>query len=148
MVRGRRAALPSPEDLAEVQPPPSRSAPRSGFEGSAWFRIDIGRNRNAEARWLLPLICRMGGVSKADIGAIRVFDRETRFEIAVAAVDRFRTAVVSSNGEGGRISPVDEARPARRSRPQAAARTASSRTERQPSTSKRQMGKLRGRPRS
>ena len=31
----------------------------------------------ADPKWLVPLICRMGGVEKRDIGAIRIFDRET-----------------------------------------------------------------------
>ena len=27
-----------------------------------WFRLDIGRNRNADPKWLIPLICRGGGI--------------------------------------------------------------------------------------
>ena len=146
MVRSRRAALPSPEEIATVQAPPPRPAARSEFEGSAWFRIDIGRNRNAEARWLLPLICRLGDVTKADIGAIRVFDRETRFEIAAGALGRFRAGVEASNGEGGRISPVEEPDlPAARDRKRPPPRFKSD--ARPQATSKRQMGKLRERPR-
>ncbi len=47
---------------------PRREDPRP----MTWFRINIGRNRNADPRWLLPLICRAGGVSKSEIGVIRV----------------------------------------------------------------------------
>jgi ATP-dependent RNA helicase DeaD len=43
-----------------------------------WFPVDIGRKRNAGPRWLLPLLCRAGDVTKAEIGAIRIFDRDTR----------------------------------------------------------------------
>ncbi|HAC01292.1 MAG TPA: helicase, partial [Brevundimonas sp.] len=25
----------------------------------SWFRLDIGRNRNADPKWLIPLICRI-----------------------------------------------------------------------------------------
>ncbi len=116
LVRARRAAMPSPEDLIEQVAPPSsgsfgtpgeRPPPRPGFEGSAWFVADIGRTRNADPKWLLPLICRRGHVTKREIGAIRVFDRETRFEIVREAADRF-AAVVAQGEEADavRITPL------------------------------------------
>jgi ATP-dependent RNA helicase DeaD len=143
LVQGRRAGLPAPEDLAATPEPgqPVRREARAGFEGSSWFAIALGRNRNAEARWLLPLICRRGGVTKSDIGAIRVFERETRFEIAAGVAERFRQAVLEGGDEGGRITPVDEpdlppARDRKRPPPRAGKPRAQS--------SKRQMAKLRG----
>ena len=112
LVKARRASLPSPEDLIEQVAPPApapgeRPAPRPGFEGSAWFVADIGRTRNADPKWLLPLICRRGHVTKREIGAIRVFDRETRFEIVREAADRF-AAVVAQGEEADavRITPL------------------------------------------
>src|SRR4029079_17078461 len=57
-----------------------------------WFRINIGRERNADPRWLLPLLCRAGAVTHSEIGAIRTFDRDTRFEIAADFADKFETA--------------------------------------------------------
>ena len=156
LVAARRSGLPAPEDLAEAQAySPTTAAPaRAGFEGSSWFRIDVGRTRNAEARWLLPLICRRGGVTKAEIGAIRVFDRETRFEIARAAADRFAAAIAEGPEEGGRITPLTEpdATPARdRKRP--APRATEGAPPRKPATkprsqsSKRQMSKFKSAPR-
>jgi len=82
-------------------------APRPGFEDAAWFRIDLGRNKNAEARWLLPMICRRGHVTKNDIGAIRVFERETRFQIKAEALERFEVAAAKGEGDGGRITRLD-----------------------------------------
>ena len=112
LVRLHRARLPSPEDLAEASPEPPVRAPRQGFEGSVWFRIDLGRNRNADPRWLLPLICRRGHVTKGEIGAIRVFDRESRFEIVAAAADRFRHALAqTASDDEVRITAMDEAPP-------------------------------------
>jgi ATP-dependent RNA helicase DeaD len=58
----------------------------------AWFRLNIGRTNNADPRWLIPLICRRGGVTKAEIGKIRIGVRETHFEIAAAAAARFAQA--------------------------------------------------------
>ncbi len=54
-----------------------------------WFRAPVGRKNNADPKWLIPLICRLGGITKAEIGAIRVFDRETKFEILQAAAESF-----------------------------------------------------------
>lgn len=77
-------------------------APRPNFyendgEPMVWFRTSVGRAKKADPKWLLPLICRLGGVSKREVGAIRITDHETRFQIAAAAVDSF----VSSVGEAG-----------------------------------------------
>ncbi len=82
-------------------------APRPGFEDAGWFRIDLGRNKYAEARWLLPMICRRGHVTKNDIGAIRVFERETRFQIKAEALERFELAASKGEGDGGRITRLD-----------------------------------------
>ena len=60
---------------------------------TVWFRLAVGRNQNADPKWLIPLICRNGHVTKKDIGQIRIFDRETKFEIAKAAEERFAAAI-------------------------------------------------------
>jgi ATP-dependent RNA helicase DeaD len=62
-------------------------------EGSVWFRAAIGRRKNAEARWLLPMICRRGGVEKQDIGAIRIMDTTTEFEISARVADSFAAQI-------------------------------------------------------
>ena len=118
-VRLARTRMPAPEDLMESEPEPrayvrggERSeAPRAGFEDAGWVRIEVGRNKNAEARWLLPMICRRGHVTKREIGAIRVFDRETRFEISGEAVERFEAAVAKVESDGGRIQRLDKDAP-------------------------------------
>ncbi len=119
LVRARRASLPAPEDLVDNEPEPTqRPAARPGFEHTAWFTIDIGRNKNAEPRWLLPMICRRGHLTKSDIGAIRVFDKETRFEVVREAADRFLAAVRKGEDDGVHIEPLadPEAPPARERR--------------------------------
>jgi ATP-dependent RNA helicase DeaD len=59
-----------------------------------WFRLDIGRRNNADPKWLLPMICKRGQVSRDAIGAIRIFDRETKFEIASEHADAFSAAML------------------------------------------------------
>ncbi len=53
------------------------------------FRVNIGAKDNADPRWLLPLICRRGGVISKDVGAIRVGPSETLFEISGDAARDF-----------------------------------------------------------
>jgi ATP-dependent RNA helicase DeaD len=131
LVRASRASLPAPEDLVDAEPEaPLRPAARPGFEDTVWFSIDIGRTKNADPKWLLPLICRRGHVTKRDIGAIRVFDRETRFEIVRPLAERFLAAADKGAEEGGRIQvltdpespPPHDRKPFRRPKPDFAAR--------------------------
>jgi ATP-dependent RNA helicase DeaD len=119
-VRLARTRMPAPEDLAENEPEPQSyarprerqaEALRAGFEDAVWFKVDIGRNKNAEARWLLPMICRRGHATKRDIGAIRVFERETRFQVTAEAVERFEAAAAKGDSDGGRIIRLDDNAP-------------------------------------
>ncbi|MSP24795.1 MAG: DEAD/DEAH box helicase [Myxococcales bacterium] len=66
--------------------------PRLGPGDTVLFHMNVGRRGNAEARWILPLLCRRGHIGKEDIGKIRVFDDETRFEIAATVAERFAKA--------------------------------------------------------
>jgi ATP-dependent RNA helicase DeaD len=58
-----------------------------------WFTINIGRSKNADPRWLIPLLCRRGGISKNAIGKIQILARETRVEISREVSERFAAAV-------------------------------------------------------
>ena len=113
LVRLNRARLPAPEDLVDGGPEPAPApSHRPGFEDTVWYRLNYGRNRNADPKWLLPLICRLGHVTKQEIGAIRVFDRETRFEIKASASERFEEALRhGDDADGVRIERSDEALP-------------------------------------
>ncbi|YBV95657.1 DEAD/DEAH box helicase [Phyllobacteriaceae bacterium JZ32] len=78
------------------------------FEGGAWFSLSLGRKQRADPRWLLPLICKAGGVTKRDVGSIRILETETRFEIAASkAEDYLNTVRERGTGEKGvTIRPV------------------------------------------
>ncbi len=84
--------MPEPEELLASEAPPQQG-PRAGFEESTWFRINVGRRHNADPRWLLPLLCRRGHVSRSEIGAIRILGNESRFEVPTAIASRFLAAV-------------------------------------------------------
>ena len=46
-----------------------------------WFRINVGRNKNADPKWLVPMLCRRGGVQKRDLGRFKIGRMDTMFEI-------------------------------------------------------------------
>jgi len=58
-------------------------------KGGVWFHVNVGRQKNADPRWLLPLLCRRGDVEKKDIGNIEIEERETFFEVNPAKAEHF-----------------------------------------------------------
>jgi ATP-dependent RNA helicase DeaD len=125
LIRLYRSRLPEPEELSDDirdhrpgprepreprEPRPYNPMGGEVFGGGdmAWFRLTIGRRANADPKWLIPLICRMGHVTKKDIGAIRIFDHETKFEISRERETSFREAVKSAgDAKGPRIEPTN-----------------------------------------
>ncbi|HEY9009893.1 MAG TPA: DbpA RNA binding domain-containing protein, partial [Devosia sp.] len=75
-----------------------------------WFSLSLGRKHRADPKWLLPLLCKAGNVEKRDIGSIRIFDADTRFEIAADKAAAFAEAVAQPGAleKGARIVPVSE----------------------------------------
>ena len=92
----------------DAGPPPNV---RDQGREMVWFRVDIGRERNAEPRWLLPLICRAGNVSKSEVGAIKIFDRDTRFQVAAEFADAFAEAARNTKPNEARISRLADRAP-------------------------------------
>ncbi|MGJ4949989.1 DEAD/DEAH box helicase [Bradyrhizobium sp. HKCCYLS20291] len=90
VARGARDTVARGDDRAPAPRTKGGKPSRHGMgEPSVWFRASIGRKKNAEARWLLPMICRRGSIDKQDIGAIKISDTTTEFEIAARVADRF-----------------------------------------------------------
>lgn len=97
-----------PHATSERQHPRTheRGAAPGEMANGVWFRLNVGRERNADPKWLLPEICRQGEVTKKDIGAIRVFEMETLFQVAAEVAPKF-TILVGERKKGGvRISPA------------------------------------------
>ncbi len=113
LVRLYRAGLPAPEEVADPGEPRAardRAAERdfggASGAGGLWFRLNVGRRSNADPKWLLPLICRRGNVTRKDIGVIRIFDEETAFEVSLAVADRFSKAARKADGDDVIIEPL------------------------------------------
>lgn len=95
LVKVLRAPLPAPEELAspdEYLRRPVREPREPRGEEGIWFRMNVGRDGRADPRWVLPFLCRRGGVQRNEIGRIRILGRETQFEVAPAAASRFAAA--------------------------------------------------------
>ena len=106
LVQAHRAEMPEPEELLANTPEAREKAKaerhRPGFEDVVWFRMDIGRRQNAEPRWILPLICRRGHITRNEIGAIRIGQHETWFQVPRPIAAKFADAVQRT------ASPDDE----------------------------------------
>jgi ATP-dependent RNA helicase DeaD len=97
LVHVHRAAMPQPEELIpntpEARAADKEQRQRPGFEDTVWFRLAIGRRQNADPRWILPLLCRRGHITRNEIGAIRIGADETFVEIPRALAAKFSAAV-------------------------------------------------------
>jgi ATP-dependent RNA helicase DeaD len=105
LVAAHRASMPEPEELIANTPQAraeeQKERHRPGFEDTVWFRMDIGRSQNADPRWILPLLCRRGHVTRGEIGAIRIGQAETYFQIPRTLAAKFADAVArTAQAEG------------------------------------------------
>jgi len=105
-----RGERPTAQTRNYANPPRSRAKHALGGDGGGvWFKLDVGRAKGADPKWLLPMICRAGNLTKADIGTIRIFDHETKFEISAAAAGQFAQDIQKRSGENVRIEPLGPA---------------------------------------
>jgi ATP-dependent RNA helicase DeaD len=128
LVRSLRSEMPAPEDiLGPGQRDESRArdaGPRPGFEDASWFKLNAGRRHNADPRWLLPLICRYGHVGRTEIGAIRIAQNESYFQVTARATPSFtkalRRAVIAPEDQGLIIQMAEPREPTSNYRPEEA----------------------------
>lgn len=93
LVRRFRADRSAPEEILDAAPDEEKGNRRDDFNDSVWFTLSIGHRQNAEPRWLLPMLCRFGNITKRDIGAIKINQADTFVELAAGCVDRFMQGV-------------------------------------------------------
>ncbi len=126
LIRVYRSRLPALEDVVDPGAGPQRreklgspdaprkppKAPRAAFTGeAAWFQLNIGRTKNADPKWLLPMLCRKGDITKQAIGIIRIFEKETAFEVAAGVAAQFAANMKRPGGDNfqiGRLSNRSE----------------------------------------
>ncbi len=123
-LRQQRATLPSGEDISHTVIPAegARAPRRERFEGDTgerqprvditdgvWFSLSLGRKHRADPKWLLPLICKAGNLTKRDIGSIKISEHETRFEITADKAAGFAELVAQPGAleKGATITRVE-----------------------------------------
>ena len=79
----------------------------------AWvtFRVSWGQEQGADARRLLAMVCRRGGIRGSDVGAIKVERAYSTVDVATAAAGAFGAAAREPDPRDPRvvIRPADEA---------------------------------------
>ncbi|MXP25607.1 DEAD/DEAH box helicase [Altererythrobacter indicus] len=128
LVSAHRAKMPRPAEVStnlNEARAASKEMHRPGFEDTVWFRMNIGRRQNADPRWVLPLICRRSDITRSEVGAIRIGQQETFFQVPRKIADKVASAIIATAGgseDGGDVifepsteGPRAEARENRRS---------------------------------
>lgn len=102
----RQERQPAPEELITVNgnlenrgKGERRERKMADFEGGVWFCLSAGRKHKADPKWLLPLVCKAGQITRREVGAIHIQDSETFFEISPENAEVFWEAV-RKNGTG------------------------------------------------
>lgn len=100
LMRLHNAKNPAPEELLDTAPAAEhKKMSRADFNNSVWISLSVGHDTSAEARWILPMLCGRGNITKRNIGAIKIHQKETYVELTADCVETFFKAV----GEGGKI---------------------------------------------
>ncbi len=118
---------------ARREPGPARTARDAATDAGSWvsFRISWGQIHGADARRLLAMVCRRGGVRGSDVGAIKVSRTFSTVDVSAAAAAAFEQVTREpdprdprvkirpasdpdfDSGDGGRRGPVPADRPSR-----------------------------------
>lgn len=112
VLRNFRAARSAPEDLLPVTVDgAAKPRERAEFGASNWFRLGVGHNAWVDPKWLLPMLCRVGDLTRRDIGAIRVMEDHTFVQIHETAAGRFVAGLGPSMmlEDKGRVEALDAA---------------------------------------
>lgn len=108
----RRTTAREPARPAQRDEAPRRDREQDGRSGAGvWFTVNVGRSKNADPKWIVPLLCRRGGINKASIGKIQILARETRVEIAADVSEQFAESARKPDAKDRniQIEPLDGA---------------------------------------
>ncbi|MDX2051652.1 MAG: DEAD/DEAH box helicase [Polyangiaceae bacterium] len=111
-VSGPRGAGP------RTMPPDARPKERTSVEGFARFRVSMGNRHGATPQRILSMVCRRGGISGADVGAIRIEEAFTTLEVNRAVANMFakKSGRPDERDPEVRISPAPSGPPAKAAR--------------------------------
>ncbi len=89
-VRSQMAGKSAPEELTV-----SNAIGPADFSNSSWFELSVGYRDNAEPRWLVAMLCRVGNIDKSLIGDIQIHNSLTFVEIASNGVQQLLAEIGS-----------------------------------------------------
>ncbi|MBO1324729.1 DEAD/DEAH box helicase [Acetobacter sp. TBRC 12305] len=117
-----QASLPEPVNVRVITPDGSRTTRGAAHDGprerehtprdraapmaGSWFRLSVGRADRADPKWLVPMLCRLGGIRKQDIGSIRIGTDHTLVEIAQDKADRFASCAAGADADEITVEPA------------------------------------------
>ena len=87
------SARSAPEEVAQITADGPKPRARTEFGRSFWMRVGAGHDQRVEPRWLLPMLCRVGNLTKDDIGAIRIFEDHAMVQLHENSRERFNNAL-------------------------------------------------------
>jgi ATP-dependent RNA helicase DeaD len=103
-----RSGLPpaGPAGVPSYAAHPKSAAADRRAEPAAWvpFRVTWGGRHGADARRLLALVCRRGGIRGADVGAIRIEAAYSLVDIAASVAERFEGQAAEPDPRDPRVS--------------------------------------------
>lgn len=118
LIRAHRSRLPALEEVSD----PGETGVRRDFNnkeksknkkaldsslGSVWFRLNVGRKKNADPKWLLPMLCRKGNINRSEVGIIEIFDNETKIEISKKVAADFIKNMKRPGGDNITVQQID-----------------------------------------
>lgn len=95
LVRIHHTSKPAAEELLDQgsSEPGRPIKERREFSNGVWFELSVGRKHTAEPRWILPMLCRAGHITKNEIGPIKIQEEKTFVELDGGCVDAFLNAL-------------------------------------------------------
>ena len=108
LIRIHQSGLSAPEELSQVVDvaAPRERAPRVEIQDAVWITLSVGRAERAEARWLLPMLCKNGPIKKNAIGTISVQKDKTFVQLDPEGASEF----IGRIGQGTAIEDGIEVR--------------------------------------
>ncbi len=115
-IRINREGRSAPEDIGKVKDTgPSERGPREDrfpredkprsrkqepdFDNGSWVTLSVGRTNNADPKWILPMLCKAGGIDRKSIGNIRIGPKLTHVELKPEAASK----IMDNAGADGQI---------------------------------------------
>lgn len=107
LMRLHNAHKPAPEELLDAAPAAGhgraerdggrdRDSNRDDFKNSVWISLSVGHDMSAEPRWILPMLCGRGNITKRNIGAIKIQQKQTHVELTAEGAEAFFKAIGNS----------------------------------------------------